>query len=171
MAVVQGWVAMTHTKRANPARRPCAGAAVTLLTVLLSLSSSVPVLADDAAVEVKSALTQWMADFNAGKTGRVCDLFAADIRADYRGFPTRDHQAVCDLLTKSLTDVTRDFRYALDIKEILMFGDVAVVRLVWTLTIKEQGGREIKSVEPGMDIFKRQADGSWKIVRYMAYGE
>ncbi|MGK2922970.1 MAG: YybH family protein [Methyloceanibacter sp.] len=53
----------------------------------------------------------------------------------------------------------------------MAFGDVAVVRLVWTLTIKEKDGGEIKSVEPGMDVFQRQADGSWKIVRYMAYEE
>lgn len=68
-------------------------------------------------------------------------------------------------------DETRSYRYALDITEILVFGDVAVVRLVWTLTIKEKDGREMKSVEPGMDLFRRQADGSWKIVRYMAYEE
>lgn len=138
---------------------------------LLFLFSSGPSLADDAARDVENTLTQWMADFNAGKTERVCDLFAADVRADFRGYPTRDHQAVCDLLTKSLTDETRSYRYALDIKEILVFGDVAMVRLVWTLTIKEKGRREIKSVEPGMDVFRRQADGSWKIVRYMAYEE
>ena len=70
-----------------------------------------------------------------------------------------------------MTNKTRAFSYALDIKEVLIFGDVAVVRLVWTLTIKERDGREIKSVEPGMDIFRRQADGSWRIVRYMAYEE
>jgi steroid delta-isomerase len=142
-----------------------------LTALLLSLFSSGPLLADDAATEVKSALTRWMADFNAGKTERVCDLFAVNVRADFRGYPTRDHQAVCDRLIKSLTDNTRAFSYALDIKEILVFGDVAVVRLVWTLTITERDGREIKSVEPGMDIFRRQADGSWKIVRYMAYEE
>jgi ketosteroid isomerase-like protein len=116
-------------------------------------------------------LDQWMADFNAGKTERVCELFATDIRADFRGYPTRDHKAVCDLLAKSLTNKTRAFSYALDIKEIVVFGDVAVVRLVWTLTIKEKGGGEFNSVEPGMDIFQLQADGSWKIVRYMAYEE
>jgi len=162
---------MTRAKDANPARRARIGAAVALATVLLSVSSTMPVQAGDAAAEIKSALTQWMADFNAGKTDRVCDLFAADVRADYRGYPTRDHQAVCDLLTKSLTDSTRAFSYALDIKEVLISGDVAVVRLVWTLTIKETDGREFKSVEPGMDIFRRQADGSWQIVRYMAYEE
>ena len=108
---------------------------------------------------------------SAGGSERVCDLFATDVRADFRGHPTRDHKAVCDLLTKSLTDPSRVYRYALDIREILAFGDVAVVRLVWTLTIKEKDGGEIKSVEPGMDVFQRQADGSWKIVRYMAYEE
>jgi steroid delta-isomerase len=142
-----------------------------LAVFVLVLFGSGPSVAGNAAAEIKSTLTQWMADFNAGKTDQVCDLFAADIRADYRGYPTRDQQAVCDLLTKSLTDKTRSFRYALDIKEIVVFGDVAVVRLVWTLTIKEQGGREIKSVEPGMDVFRRQTDGRWKIVRYMAYEE
>ena len=145
---------MTRAKEANPTGRSCIGAAVALSTVLLSLCSA-PVLAGDPAVEVKEALTQWMADFNAGKTDRVCDLFAGDVRGDYRGYPTRDHQAICDLLTKSLADSTRDFSYALDIKEALAFGDVEVVRLVWRLTIEEADGRQIKSVEPGMDIFQR----------------
>jgi len=139
------------------------------MAFLLFLFSGGLALADDPAMEIENALTRWMADFNAGKTERVCDLFATDVRADFRGYPTRDHKAVCDLLTKSLTDNARGYSYALDIKEILVFGDVAVVRLVWTLTIKEKDDREIKSVEPGMDIFRRQADGSWKIIRYMAY--
>jgi steroid delta-isomerase len=135
------------------------------------LLSTVPSRAQDAAaVEIKNTLTGWMADFNAGKTERVYDLFATDVRADFRGHPTRDHKAVCDLLTKSLTDPSRVYRYALDIKEISVFGDVALVRLVWTLTINNSDG-EIKSVEPGLDFFQRQADGTWKIVRYMAYEE
>jgi steroid delta-isomerase len=57
----------------------------------------------------------------------------------------------------------------MDIKEVLVFGDVAVVRLVWTLTVKLANGASVESVEPGMDIFKKQADGSWQIIRYMAY--
>jgi uncharacterized protein (TIGR02246 family) len=137
----------------------------------LCLPSAAPSYAEDtAAVEIERTLTGWMADFNAGKTERICDLFATDVRADFRGHPTRDHTAVCELLTKSLSDETRSYRYALDIKEILVFGDAAVVRLVWTLTIKNTDG-EIESVEPGLDVFRRQADGTWKIVRYMAYEE
>ena len=142
-----------------------------LATLLLVSLWAGPSRAGDAAAEIESTLTRWMADFNAGKADRICDLFAAEVRADYRGFPTRDHRAICDLLTKSLADESRTYRYSLDIKEILVFGDVAVVRLVWTLSIRERDGKAITSVEPGMDIFQRQADGEWKIIRYMAYEE
>ena len=63
----------------------------------------------------------------------------------------------------------------MNIKEVLVFGDVAVVRLTWTLIMTPPDGMMTKSVEPGMDIFKnmdifkKQDDGSWKIIRYMAY--
>jgi steroid delta-isomerase len=125
--------------------------------------------AADAAAEIRQALAQWTDDFNAGRTDKVCDLFAADVRADIRGAPERDHAAICDLLVSSLKDKSKRYRYAMDIKEILVFGDVAVVRLVWTLIITLANGASVQSIEPGVDIFKKQADGSWQIIRYMAY--
>jgi ketosteroid isomerase-like protein len=60
------------------------------------------------------------------------------------------------------------YAYALDIEEISVWGEVAVVRLVWTLTVNENGADTL-SIEPGMDIFARQPDGTWKITRFMAY--
>ena len=125
--------------------------------------------ADDAAVQIRQALAQWTEDFNAGRTDKVCDLFAADVRADVRGAAERDHAAICTLLVSSLKDESKHYSYAMDIKEVLVFGDVAVVRLVWTLTIKLEDGASVELVEPGMDIFRKQSDGSWKIIRYMAY--
>ena len=77
-----------------------------LAVLLLSLLGSGPSQAGSAATEIESTLDRWMADFNAGKTEQICDLFAADVRADYRGYPTRDHQAVCDLLIKSPVSYT-----------------------------------------------------------------
>jgi uncharacterized protein (TIGR02246 family) len=134
-----------------------------------SLSVAAPLAAEDSAAEIRQALEQWTDDFNAGHADKVCDLFAADVRADVRGAAERDHTAICDLLVKSLNDKTRHYHYAMDIKEVLVFGDVAVVRLVWTLTIKLASGAGIESIEPGMDIFQKQPDGSWQIIRYMAY--
>ena len=37
------------------------------------------------------------------------------------------------LLHRSLNDRTKKFTYFLDIKEIIVAGDLAIVRLVWTL--------------------------------------
>lgn len=114
-------------------------------------------------------MRQWAADFNASKADRFCTLFATDARADVRGQPERDYNAICDVLTRSLNDGTRHSSYSPDIKEILVFGDVAVVRLVWTLIVTREDGGETTSIKPGMDVFRKQANGTWKIARYMSY--
>ena len=139
--------------------------------LLLALFSPAAAQSDDPAqAAIRAALTQWMRDFNAGNADKVCGLFAPDLIAQYRGQPERDYTALCDLLKRSLSDRTRTYTYSLVIKEILVADDLAVVRLVWTLTIKRKdSGGEMTSDEPGMDVFRRQPDGSWKISRYIAY--
>jgi len=123
-----------------------------------------------AEQEIRAALTTWTADFNAGRADRVCTLFAPDLLATYRGFPDRTFQQTCDLLRRSLTDPSRQFRYALDIQEIMISGDLAVVRLVWRLTVTHRyGSPPVTSQEPGVDVFRRQTDGSWQIIRYLAF--
>jgi steroid delta-isomerase len=41
--------------------------------------------------------------------------------------------------------------------------------LVWTLTVTLPNGQTVTSVEPGLDIFRRDDDAQWKIIRYLAY--
>lgn len=125
--------------------------------------------ADPVAAEIRAALTRWTEDFNAGAKEKVCGIFAPDLRYDYRGFPERGFADICATLQRSLDDQTKRYSYAVAIKEILLAGDLAVVRLIWTLKVTPRGGNEAVSEEPGMDVFRRQPDGSWKIIRYMAY--
>ena len=139
---------------------------------LVSLALISPAAAQSdtpAQAAIRAALTQWMADFNAGRADKVCDLFARDLVAQYRGQPERNWDALCDLLRRSLADRGKTYSYALAIKEILVEGDLAVVRLDWTLTVRGKDATETTSVEPGIDILRRQAEGSWKISRYMGY--
>lgn len=119
--------------------------------------------------EIAGALTQWTVAFNAGDAEKTCALFSRDLRADYRGVPERGYDGQCDILKRSLSDQSRRYSYALAIKEILVWNDVAVVRLTWTLTIAPKDGKTITSIEPGLDVFRKEADGRWRIVRYMAY--
>lgn len=142
---------------------------VAFLFVLLSTASTVRAAgAEETAVT--DALMRWTAQFNAGDANEICTLFDPDLRYDYRGHPERGFEDICRLLRRSLNDRAKTYSYELQIKEILVSGDLAVVRLVWKLRVAPVGsGVATVSEEPGMDIFRKQPDGSWKIIRYIAY--
>jgi steroid delta-isomerase len=142
-----------------------------LLAAAWLVASPAAAQSDSAAEKaIRDALAQWTADFNARDASRICDLFAPDLVYDYRGFPERNYEALCGLLQRSLADRTKNFTYALDIKEIIVSGDIAVVRLVWTLKVSRDGASQVtETKEPGLDVFRRQPDGKWRIARYIAY--
>lgn len=131
-----------------------------------------PVGEPGAESEIRVRLEAWTEAFNAGEAEAVCDLFAPDLIATYRGQPERGYAALCDLLQSSLQDAGRAYRYELELQEIIAEGDLAAVRLVWHLTVSDSEGRELaRGAEPGLDVFRRQPDGRWRIIRYLAYGE
>jgi ketosteroid isomerase-like protein len=129
-----------------------------------------PATAQSADTEIRAALKQWTSDFNAGAADKVCGLFAPNLRADVRGAAERDFEAQCGLLRKALDDPERAYSDAFEIREILVEGDMAVVRLTWTTTTRiKTTGQISTSVYPGLDVFGRGSDGIWRIIRYMAY--
>lgn len=142
---------------------------LTPILIVLTLFAADVRAADDAEAAIRTALAKWTEDFNASREHAVCDLFAPDLLYDFRGYPERDYSDICERLRGSLRDESKQYAYSLDIREVLVAGDVAVVRLVWTLVVTLGDGQEVTSVEPGMDVFRREPDGTWKIIRYMAY--
>jgi steroid delta-isomerase len=124
---------------------------------------------DAAQNEIRSALEKWRSAFNDRDERQVCDLFAPDLIANYQGQPERNYTSLCQLLQTSLADRERTYHYSLNINEVLVYGDLAVARLIWTLEIEKDGASKETIAEPAVDIFRHQADGSWKISRYLAY--
>jgi steroid delta-isomerase len=123
-------------------------------------------VSDEATI--RAALTQWRDDFNAGRAEKICDIFAPVLQADNKGGGERDFDAQCKLLHNVLADPARGFIYAVDIKDIFAAGDMAAVRLVWTLTTRVKATGELAtSEEQGLDVFGRDGDGRWRIVRFM----
>jgi uncharacterized protein (TIGR02246 family) len=140
--------------------------AIILLCLLPVIAPAQP----SAEAAIRDALAKWTVAFNAGRTEEVCELFAPSLRYDYRGFPERNYDDICSQLKRSLTDPSRRYAYALDLKEVIVSGDLAVVRLVWRLTVSLGGGaKPTESVETGTDIFQKQPDGRWQIIRFIAY--
>jgi steroid delta-isomerase len=143
------------------------------LPLCLFLLAAPAMAAPDGSPEaaIRQALTTWMAQFNARDTRGVCTLFAPGLRYNVQGLPAEQTwQDMCDRLRRALTGQEVRYHYSLDIREIIVSGDLAVVRLVWYDTVSRPGVPDVVTPEQGMDIFRRQDDGSWKIIRYLAYG-
>lgn len=136
---------------------------------LLALFAS-PALADDKG-DIAARLTQWAEDFNAGRADKVCDLFAENLVADIQGAPPgRTYDEQCAILRRALADKSKRFTYQPVIHDITVLGDTAIVRLDWALTTTlSMRPDPIQSTEIGMDIFRKQPDGAWRIVRFLAY--
>ncbi|HSR77608.1 MAG TPA: nuclear transport factor 2 family protein [Xanthobacteraceae bacterium] len=151
--------------------RVCGRLGVALVAAALAGSLAAAQTDDQAQADIRAALMKWTADFNARNLGEVCDLFAPDLRYDYQGFPERGFDDICKLLRQSLADSRKRYSYAPPaITDILVSGDLAVVRLTWTLTVKGDAmAQDVTTQEPGIDIFRKQPDGRWQIIRFIAY--
>jgi ketosteroid isomerase-like protein len=146
------------------------------LLLLLIFGCSTAFSQDDSAdiksqKEILHLLQKWPQDFNTQNIQATCGLFAPDLIASYQGTPDRNYEEMCSQLTKVLTNNDKIFSYeAPEIEQIIVRDDIGVVRLIWTLKVssKDQSKTQLTK-EKGLDVFKRQKDGSWKIAISYAY--
>lgn len=135
--------------------------------MLLCATAPTPLTAKEIASqrEIRALLEKWPKDFNAKKVSQACSLFAHDLIARYPDAPDRDYEAMCSHLRDVMHSQDKTYRYdAPQIEEILISGDLAVVRLIWTLRISDPNVPVKTTIkEIGLDVFKRQKDGKWKI--------
>lgn len=122
---------------------------------------------DEAAI--RQRLADWTAAFNARDADAACDLFAPELAYDLPGLRDGTHATMCGNLAKVLARDDLSLRYEPpQIHQVLLSGDLGVVRLTWTLVTTSADGVETSSDE-GIDVFRRQPDGRWSIVRYLAF--
>jgi steroid delta-isomerase len=124
---------------------------------------------NEAEATIRGALEQWRQDFNARKSDAICDLFAKDLLYDFQGLTEQNYALLCERLHKALAGQTPNITYGLRIKEVIVSGDLAIVRLTWISTVTMADGTSETTDEEGLDAFARQPDGRWRIIRYIAY--
>jgi ketosteroid isomerase-like protein len=142
---------------------------VMTVALLACFVPAAPADGDDKAA-IRAELDAWTQAYNARQRDSICGIFSKELRYKFGEVPERGYNDVCSALRGLLADETIRSHYTLDLREILVYGDIAVVRLVWILDESKAGSNHtVRSLEPGMDMFQRQKDGSWKIIRYLAY--
>jgi steroid delta-isomerase len=140
------------------------------LPLLLALAAP-PAFADPAADEaaIRQRLADWTAAFNDRDVRGACEIFAPGLRYTVPGVREGTQAMICANFLRLFAGDDLGMRYdPPEIHEISLAGDVAVVRLTWTLTTEANGDTET-SIEEGIDIFRRQADGRWSIARFIAF--
>ena len=143
----------------------------TIVAIAAGAAVAAPACADPAAdrAAIIQRFERWTAAFNAKDSAGVCDLFAPDLLYSIPEVLQGTRETMCANLAKLLARTDIQARYDNpDIHEIVVAGDVAVVRLTWTLTTEVNGAKDT-TTEEGMDIFRHQPDGRWSIARFIAF--
>lgn len=141
------------------------------LSLFAACCCAVPAFADEASdkAAITERLQRWSQAFNARDAAGVCDIFAPDLASTVPEVLDSNREKLCARLAALLAKPDLKLHYGSpDIREIIVSGDLAVVRLFWTLTAAK-GAEQSVTYEPGIDIFKRQPDGTWSIARFMSF--
>ena len=144
---------------------------VFLVCLLAVATTAVPARADAEAdkVAITERLRVWTAAFNTHDAAGICDLFAPDLVMTIPGALEGNREALCGGLAALQARPDLQLHYdSPDIREIMISGDLAVVRIVWTLTARKGADQDV-TTEAGIDIFKRQPDGRWSITRMATF--
>src|SRR5208283_2668683 len=120
----------------SPGARMRRFASTACLSLLVVPLAPAPVLADAEADKsaIAARLLDWTEAFNARDASKTCDLFSAELVSTMRDRPDEGHDAVCSRIAAALADRNLAMRYTPKIEEIIVSGDLAVVRIVWSVT-------------------------------------
>jgi uncharacterized protein (TIGR02246 family) len=139
------------------------------LLIAKAMATSARADTDSDKAAIAKRLQSWTAAFNAHDTAGICDLFAPDLIATVPGDLEGSQNALCERLAALRAKPGLQLHYDNpDIREIIVSEDIAVVRLFWTLTTQNGAVKDV-TTEAGIDIFKRQPDGKWSIIRFLSF--
>ncbi|MFN8202468.1 MAG: nuclear transport factor 2 family protein [Solirubrobacteraceae bacterium] len=126
-------------------------------------ATSADAQADEAAI--RAALNAWPRAWARRDAPAICGLFAPDVVLSFPGGPDRTYRQACAQFRALTANRRRTVRYRRPtIERIVVDGDLAAVRLIWTYRIERRDGKLLeRGREKGLDVFERQPDGAWRI--------
>jgi uncharacterized protein (TIGR02246 family) len=128
----------------------------------------------DANEQADSAMFQrlfqnWTDAFNRKDLAASCNFFSKTVAADYKGVPHKNYKSICDSFKKTFAEKDRQYKYRFKLHDIHRSGDLATVRVTWYLNISKDGKSISDTTDQGLDVFRKEKDGTWRIVNYLGY--
>ena len=141
--------------------------AILMFLVLIAAVAHADPGADNPGAEkaIRTALAGWVEAANRGDYAATMSVWAPDLIGWAPEGPD-DSYAREQSYSKAPSGPVRT-TYALTINEIIVEGSLAVVRDTWTQTTKQDGGADKVSTFRSFEVWRKQADGAWRISRWI----
>ena len=109
--------------------------------------------------QIRARLAQWTAQFNSGDFLAAATIWAPDLIGVIPGGPDDSFEREQAGARKATPGPTK---FALTVDEVLVDGDLALVRDTWR---QSGAGKPVRF--RSFEVWRRQADGQWKIARWI----
>jgi steroid delta-isomerase len=121
-----------------------------------------------AETEIRSALARWVEAANRQDWKAALDVWAPDLIGWYPGIPEITYEREVENSKRPASGPMTN--YQVTVNEVIVSGGLAVVRDTWTFTTKRASGDVTERVR-SYEVWRRQADGVWKISRWISAPE
>jgi steroid delta-isomerase len=118
---------------------------------------------------LRRAIERSAASFNAADPDAIIAPYAPDVVLSYPGVPDMGYAALQEAyrnIRRRPAGVTEQTRPHID--EILVSGDLAVLRLRWRTVNRSPEGERVRHLRD-LQVWRREADGQWRFARGMHY--
>ena len=135
-----------------------------ILLVLFAGCASTGTRNDEAIL--RANIQQYTDAVNSMEGEKAVALFAGDITLTYPGIPDSDLATLSEhyLNLRRDTPPGTTVRTRPDIEEVLISGDLAVIRLTWNTTVTDASGEKKRQMRD-LQVWRREAGGTWKFAR------
>ncbi len=108
--------------------------------------------------------------FNASDPDAILSSYARDVILSYPGVPDMDYETLARIYAGLRTRKDVVEKTTPTIEEILVSGDLGIIRLMWTThTTETATGRQSTRNMKDLQIWRRESDGTWKFIRGMHF--
>lgn len=142
--------------------------AATLFGASLSAAAASTPVEGKAEAEIRAALARWVEAANRQDWKRALDVWAPDLIGWYPGIPDITYER--ELENSKHPSSGPLTTYQVTVNEVIISGELAVVRDTWTFTKKQASGDAIEKVR-SYEVWRQQTDGQWKISRWISAPE
>ena len=118
---------------------------------------------DSARTAIEAAMAAFARHFNAGSADSMAMFYASDARIMPPGMPMVEGRDSIRATLAGYLSAGRVEGFTLAVQSVTANGPMAVERATFSMTFTPTGGQPMPSRGKSVALWRRQADGSWRV--------